>query len=417
MDDLGFSVEADLTDEEWDRYLGHKRRWCAFQPLIEEHGYRLPKQYHPGRISAWDERPAGYVEEPHYPHLLEGVRISDNRPVMLKFSRTNLYEAAIFEHLASIPDADNHTIPLYDVLTPPGDDPEWCIMITPRLTDCRTPHLKTLHDFVNFLYQVLEVHPVLRNLPTGIAHVSVQGICFMHRYNVAHTCVRQCPPGPCLTFPSRDVARTNIVWDAKRNLADHSELKGKAPKEKKSPAPPTRYYFIDFGLACSYTSFEERGRVSGICGQHRNIPELSEEVPYDPFPLDIRCVPCLPFACRRSAELTCRRQIGEMLKRDYMEVYLGLEFLDPYIARLRDDDPTRRPTASAALAEFQAVVSALPEVKLNARLIGRDEWPMAGRIIGIFLLLWLVGNGTFLWWNWDRFNKPLPEGMEDLLLR
>ncbi|KAJ7293973.1 hypothetical protein C8J57DRAFT_1162890 [Mycena rebaudengoi] len=346
-----YSLEVTLTDEEWDRYLSHKRRWCEVQPLLESHGYKIPKEYNPDRIVDWQERPAGLVDEPYYPHLLAGTRFSDGRAVMLKFSRVDLYESEIFANLASIPDPDNHTIPLYDVLNLPGHNPEWCIVITPRLTDCRTPHTRYLRDFVNFLHQVLE------------------GICFMHRHNVAHT----------------DIARTNIVWDAKQNPSDPSDLKGK--KSKKGPAPSTKYYFIDFGLACSYNSFEDRGLVRGICGQHRDIPELSEEVPYDPFPLDIR-------------------QLGEMLNRDYMQVFLGLEFLQPYIARLRDDDPTLRPSAPEALAEFKSIVSMLPEEKMNARLVGRDEWPIGRRILIALAVLWVLGNGMFLWSNWDRMFEP-----------
>ncbi|KAJ7499187.1 hypothetical protein FB451DRAFT_1204562 [Mycena latifolia] len=356
MDEFGYSIEVKLTDEELARYLGHKRRWCELQPLVESRGYRLPKEYHPDRVSAWEKPPPGYLDDPHYPHLLQGTRISDNRPVMLKFSRTDLWEATIFEHLSSIPDPDNHTIPLYDVITPPrleDNADHWCIVVTPRLTDCRNRHIDTLRDFVHFLSQVLE------------------GVCFMHRYNIAHT----------------DVARTNIVWDARQNLPDPSDPKGKA---KKNLPAPKKYYFIDFGLACSYSSFEERGLVRGICGQHRDIPELSEEVPYDPFPLDIR-------------------QLGEMLKRDYTEVYLGLDFLYPWMARLRDDDPTKRPTAPEALAELQMLVSALPEEKLRARLIGRDEWPLGRRILFISIFLWILANATFLWWNWDRFNIPILE--------
>ncbi|KAJ7047632.1 hypothetical protein C8F04DRAFT_15324 [Mycena alexandri] len=356
MDDFGYSNEVTLTEEEWDRYLSHKRRWCELQPLLESRGYRLPKEFRPERVSAWDKRPDGYVDRPHYPHLLEGTRISDNRPVMLKFSRTDLWEAAIFEHLASIPDADNHTIPLYDVITPPADPEapaQWCVVITPRLTDCRNRHFEKLREFVDFLSQVLE------------------GVCFMHRYNIAHT----------------DVARTNIVWDDRQSLLDTSDLKGKTKSQKRQPAR-RKYYFIDFGLACSFSSFEERGFVKGICGQHRNIPELSEEVPYDPFALDIR-------------------QIGEMLKRDYIEAYFGLEFLDPLMVRLRADDPSTRPTATEALADFQVLVSALPEEKLRAQLIGRGEWPLGRRIVIFLICLWLVGNAVFLWYHWDRFKVPI----------
>lgn len=42
-----------------------------------------------------------------------------------------------------------------------------------------------------------------------------------------------------------------------------------------------RYYYIDFGIS----SFHKR-RVLGIHGQER-APELSENVPYDPYKLDV----------------------------------------------------------------------------------------------------------------------------------
>jgi len=98
-----------------------------------------------------------------------------------------------------------------------------------------------------------------------------------------------------------------------------------------------------------------------------------------------------------------------MLKRDYTEAYLGLEFLDPWMARLRDDDPRKRPTASEALAEFQDLVAKLPEEKLKARLLGRTEWPYGNRIIYVAIFLWILGNGVLLWWNWDRLNVAIPE--------
>jgi hypothetical protein len=82
MDEFGYSLEVKLTDEEWASYLSHKRRWCELQPLLEFRGYRLPKEYRPERVSAWDERPDGYVEEPHVRFLSVGIqRCVDFYPV------------------------------------------------------------------------------------------------------------------------------------------------------------------------------------------------------------------------------------------------------------------------------------------------------------------------------------------------
>lgn len=97
-----------------------------------------------------------------------------------------------------------------------------------------------------------------------------------------------------------------------------------------------------------------------------------------------------------------------MLKRDYTEVYYGLEFLEPWVARLRDDDPKQRPTAAEALTEFQDLIAKLPEEKLKARLLGRAEWPYGYRIIWVGISLWILANGVLLWWNWDRFNVAIP---------
>jgi hypothetical protein len=49
---------------------------------------------------------------------------------------------------------------------------------------------------------------------------------------------------------------------------------------------PVKYYFIDFGLA---TRFEKgrAGLVTGADGRDRDVPELSDHVPYDPFKVDV----------------------------------------------------------------------------------------------------------------------------------
>lgn len=57
-------------------------------------------------------------------------------------------------------------------------------------------------------------------------------------------------------------------------------------RSRTSAAPVS--YFIDFGLVVAYKNYAARGKVSGTVGPHRNIPELSEDIPCDPFKLDIR---------------------------------------------------------------------------------------------------------------------------------
>jgi len=49
----------------------------------------------------------------------------------------------------------------------------------------------------------------------------------------------------------------------------------------------SQLYFIDFGLSVHFESFAARKRILGFAGLNL-VPELSDDVPYDPFAVDIR---------------------------------------------------------------------------------------------------------------------------------
>ena len=48
-----------------------------------------------------------------------------------------------------------------------------------------------------------------------------------------------------------------------------------------------KYYFVDFGISVHIPENVHSKLVTGFLGRDRDPPELSEEVPYDPFKLDI----------------------------------------------------------------------------------------------------------------------------------
>lgn len=61
-----------------------------------------------------------------------------------------------------------------------------------------------------------------------------------------------------------------------------------------SPAPyiPRRdvgvkYYFVDYGISSYFPTESEPRLVLGRDGRDQDVPELSDEVPYDPFKVDI----------------------------------------------------------------------------------------------------------------------------------
>ena len=48
-----------------------------------------------------------------------------------------------------------------------------------------------------------------------------------------------------------------------------------------------KYYFVDYGISSYFPPGSERGLVLGVAGRDRDVPELSNSVPYDPFKVDI----------------------------------------------------------------------------------------------------------------------------------
>jgi hypothetical protein len=64
--------------------------------------------------------------------------------------------------------------------------------------------------------------------------------------------------------------------------------------DKKTVAPRisrleagVKYYFVDYGISSYFPPGSRRELVVGIAGRDRDVPELSNNVPYDPFKVDI----------------------------------------------------------------------------------------------------------------------------------
>lgn len=48
-----------------------------------------------------------------------------------------------------------------------------------------------------------------------------------------------------------------------------------------------KYYFVDFGISSYFPAGSQERLVLGTAGRDQDVPELSDEVPYDPFKVDI----------------------------------------------------------------------------------------------------------------------------------
>ena len=48
-----------------------------------------------------------------------------------------------------------------------------------------------------------------------------------------------------------------------------------------------KYYFVDYGISSYFQPGSLRELVVGTAGRDQDVPELSDNVPYDPFKVDI----------------------------------------------------------------------------------------------------------------------------------
>jgi hypothetical protein len=93
----------------------------------------------------------------------------------------------------------------------------------------------------------------------------------------------------------RDCSLKNVLMDA-----THMYPLGFHPVEEfhlddvTTPAPRisrleagVKYYFVDYGISSYFPPGSRRELVLGIAGRDQDVPELSNNVPYDPFKVDI----------------------------------------------------------------------------------------------------------------------------------
>ncbi|KAJ7139605.1 kinase-like domain-containing protein [Mycena epipterygia] len=315
-----------------------ERQWMHYQPFLEKQGYMLRRRYRPGWISEvltlgkspWHCEDSISTRG----RVLDATRISDGAQVILKMVEMISTETTVSKFLANEPGADNHTITMLELI-PMHDDPEHAFLVMPRMRGCSDPPLfATVGEFIEFVEQVL------------------QGLAFLHSKNIAH----------------RDICTLNLVMDSSRLIPGGFHFLSACTSDgvnylypgandshpgvmkTRSMAAPMQYYYIDFGLSVHFPTFEARQLVTGECGQLRkHVPEISDTIPYDAFKADVRLV-------------------GEMLRTDFLLFYTGLDFIIPFVKKLRRRNPARRPDAVQALALFQCLVSRMKERELMTPL-------------------------------------------------
>ncbi|KAI0944014.1 hypothetical protein AcV7_001949 [Taiwanofungus camphoratus] len=311
-----------------------EKLWRDRQPYFERCGYSLRPRYHPDWSPSWLDTNLDpiFCEDSimlnNY-NVIDATRHRDGLLVSIKSTQNDSEEIAIACFLSSpelMKHPANHCVSILDVLPDPLDN-EMSLLIMPYLRPFDDPEFGAIGEVVDFVHQTLE------------------GLWFLHQQGIAH---RDCAPANIMMdgrplfpnghHPVRDSHSADGVYElTPLSRIDH----------------PVRYLFIDFGLSTRSAPGAPH-YVLGREGRDKEVPELSSEIAYDAFKVDI-------FA------------MGNLYDKEFVQKYHGLEFLQPLIDAMKQQDSDRRPNAETAFALFERIRRQLNSPLLRWRLRSRDE--------------------------------------------
>ncbi|KAI0041906.1 hypothetical protein FA95DRAFT_1598729 [Auriscalpium vulgare] len=343
--------------------LPHEEWWRDQAPFLESRGYRLRPRLRPGWTPSWKTGVLAEIDAEDAvfsrprPKLMDAVRISDGEMVYIKHMDTDCQEYTIALLLASDSlktDPRNHSVPVLDVIQDAGDSSK-SFVVMPYLRPPEDPSFQFIGEVLDFGEQILE------------------GLTYMHEQGVAH----------------RDCAFKNMGMDAKAMYPDGfhpvddiwTPTKSGVAKKLPRLEVGVKYYFIDYGISSYFPPGAPRTLVTGALGRDQEVPELSDDVPYDPFKVDIFI-------------------IGNALRQELHDVYSNLGFLVPFIDQMTRSKPSMRPTAEQMLHEWRVMRLRFNAAQKHWRLRRRKEtfiWTAVAsgvRVVkmGSNLVKWVCGK-------------------------
>ncbi|KAJ7220638.1 hypothetical protein GGX14DRAFT_354394 [Mycena pura] len=292
---------------------------------ILQHGYKLRTRYHPDWVPSWKSFGAFWAEDrlqiPSFRGAVNDARrCADDARVVLK--RVDLKELAVLQYMRSLPSTpQNRTVPVLDVIH--LQNPKWVLIVMPFLGRFYKPPFQRLDEVIYALHQIM----------TGIA--------FMHSHNVAHRYA---------CYPSVRSLRSDSYQGCLFVELDTSELipsgfhfcsSDLTPDMKHRIKPRSRfavnvpYYIIDLEFSMVHPGPQQ---ALDHVGQDKTVPEYKNNDPYDPFKLDIY-------------------QVGNMIRRDFLALYVGLDVLTPIAEAMTCETPTDRPTASEVVRALELIAN------------------------------------------------------------
>ncbi|KAM5537833.1 hypothetical protein V8D89_008475 [Ganoderma adspersum] len=327
-------LEAELTRDGVYDLLPSELSWQQRQPFLKSKGYTLRRRYEPGWKPSWTDTDLDptYCEDSIVlvtDNVIDATRdglYGKSDRVSIKLTESHAREINIARFLASIRDPHNHSIPILDVFQDPLN-PQKSLFVMPYLLPFNEPEFEAVGEVVDFVFQSLE------------------GLAFLHRQRIAHRDIA--PPNVMMDgqplFPhGHHPVRHNFSPDAVYQLSPLSRLEH-----------PVRYFYIDFGISIRFTE-SAPPHALGIEGRYKEAPEMSFSIPYDAFKVDV-------FA------------LGTLYFKEFLEMYYGLDFLQPLVNAMREPDSERRLDAKDAVTMLEIIRTKLTSTSLRWRLRPRTE--------------------------------------------
>ncbi|KAI0057002.1 hypothetical protein BV25DRAFT_1831644 [Artomyces pyxidatus] len=337
-------------------------RWRDRQVFLESKGYLLRPRLRPGWIPSWLSNGKRWyrcqdgILSPVREHLIDATRLSDGKLVYIKRVATGDLESSIALTLSSETlrrDPTNHAVPIIDHF-PDSEDRDVSYIVMPFLALMDYPEFQYVGEILDFGEQILE------------------GLVFLHEHGVAH----------------RDCSLANLMMDVTNMYPrGHHPIQQSMLPDLTATAPyyprlfvGARYYYVDFGIS-SMIQPGSPPLVVGTFGRDQEVPELSDDVPYDPFKVDI-------FS------------IGNVFRREFDDNYSNLDFLKPFIKSMTTRDPAARPSAKKMLKKWRHMRRQTTALRRHWRLARREETIVYTVVasglhlvrIGLHLVKWIGGQ-------------------------
>ncbi|KAJ7512956.1 kinase-like domain-containing protein [Mycena galericulata] len=335
--------DSSLSNKPMREWLyANEEFWVDSQPFLLAQGYQLRPRYQPDWVPSWTVKKNFYREyedklSVHKKRVLDATRIHDGKKVILKRLETDGDEIAIVKYLDSVrTDPRNRTIPILDIFAMPNSP--WSFLVMPYCRRFDYPPFHCRNEFFEAMSQFLE------------------GLQFMHEHNIVHF----------------DIAPQNMMMDESRvipkgshfsNPRTHTGFHNLFSWNNRCTVGPVDYYYIDFGLSLYFPDGKDDALYLATLRTFPTIPELSQTVPYNPFPVDIF-------------------QLG-LTMHQLIDTFPDLEDFRPVADDMTAQDPKARPTPADALAHLRRISTTIAPSKLIEQIWAKETglWKKVERLV------------------------------------